>query len=321
MKKSMTSNARFVWLSYVAIVASAAIGIVGSNARPIEEASVAAATKVASKLPDLSGLVWLDGDRFLAVHDAKNPGEVDRRRVSLVSLPTSLDGVTWRPLTVRWPQPLGPSSDLESAARIPDTDDVLVVESGDDGSEFHRIIRTRVSGPRLEVLEFADWPAEIENVEGTAVARVGAQLVFVYAERAQGDQNTAIRWASLEIDPLEFGSFQEAVFASPDPTGPDARPVTALEVDGAGRLYASAATDADDDNGPFRSVVYEIGQFELVDGEARLSLYEAPRRIATLDGLKVEAVAVRPDSGGGVQVFVGFDDENYGGTVRRLPPR
>src|SRR5947199_10778748 len=35
-------------------------------------------------LPDLSGLAWIEGDRFLAVSDAKNPGEP---RVSLVLEP------------------------------------------------------------------------------------------------------------------------------------------------------------------------------------------------------------------------------------------
>ena len=32
-----------------------------------------------SDLPDLSGLVWLGGDRFLAVHDAKTVGESGNR--------------------------------------------------------------------------------------------------------------------------------------------------------------------------------------------------------------------------------------------------
>ncbi|HYN47229.1 MAG TPA: hypothetical protein VER83_00095, partial [Candidatus Nanopelagicales bacterium] len=45
----------------------------------------------ASTLPDLSGLAWIEGDRFLAVHDAKYPDEADRPRVSLLRLPTGLD--------------------------------------------------------------------------------------------------------------------------------------------------------------------------------------------------------------------------------------
>jgi hypothetical protein len=80
------------------------------------------------KLLDLSGLAWLDGDTFLAVHDAKNPDENTRVRVSLLVLPRSLEGLLWRPLRPHFPG--GQSSDLESAARIPGTDKVLLVESG-----------------------------------------------------------------------------------------------------------------------------------------------------------------------------------------------
>ena len=81
--------------------------------------------------PDLSGLAWVEGDTFLAVHDAKNPEELDRPRVNLLKLPQSLDGIAWTTLSLSWPGPLGPSGDLESIARIPGTDSFLLVESGE----------------------------------------------------------------------------------------------------------------------------------------------------------------------------------------------
>ncbi len=43
------------------------------------------------------------------------------------------------------------------------------------------------------------------------------------------------------------------------------------------------------------------------------------RRLANLDGLKVESIAVRELNGGGKQIFVGTDDEHYGGIIRLLP--
>jgi hypothetical protein len=33
----------------------------------------------------------------------------------------------------------------------------------------------------------------------------------------------------------------------------------------------------------------------------------------------VEAIAVRQAAGGNPEIFVGTDDENYGGIIRRLP--
>jgi len=75
--------------------------------------------RLANTLPDLSGLVWVAGDSFLAFHDAKNPDENARPRVSMLWLPQSLDGITWNPIALDWPSPQGLSSDLESASRIP----------------------------------------------------------------------------------------------------------------------------------------------------------------------------------------------------------
>ena len=52
----------------------------------------------ASLMPDLSGLAWIQGDLFLAVHDAKFPDEGDLPRVSLLEIPEGLDGIQWKTL-------------------------------------------------------------------------------------------------------------------------------------------------------------------------------------------------------------------------------
>jgi hypothetical protein len=44
-------------------------------------------------------------------------------------------------------------------------------------------------------------------------------------------------------------------------------------------------------------------------------------RLATLDGLKVESIAVRESSEDGRQLYIGTDDEHYGGILRQLPDR
>ena len=98
------------------------------------------------------------------------------------------------------------------------------------------------------------------------------------------------------------------------------KPVTSSPMDSAGNLYTVAAFDPEDsvpdpDNGPFRSVVFKIGQ--VVGGEVELDV--TPTIQATVDGLKVESVAVREDNDH-VDLFIGTHDENYGGTLRLLPP-
>ena len=171
-------------------------------------------------------------------------------------------------------------------------------------------------------MDHAPWPVPTKNVEATAVAEVGGTLLFLFAERAEGEGSSEIRFAELTLDPLRFGAFESAgAFTSPGPTGPNARPVSALEVDAAGAIYAASAEDPDDDSGPFRSAVYRIGRVGAENGRASVSLDAGPTLLAVLDGLKVESLAVRERQGGSPELWVGVDDENYGGTMRPLPTK
>lgn len=270
-------------------------------------------------LPDLSGLAWVREDIFVAVHDAKNSDPVDRPRVSLLRLPRSRDGLIWQPQPLDWPAPSGPSSDLESAARIPGTAGVLLVESGSGGGQFRRIFLARYDAQRLQLVTVTNWPVPVQDVEGTAVARLSKGWVFIYAERAAGQSSTAVSWASLDPETMQFGPFRQVTFTAPDPAGPAARPISALEVDRAGQLYAASTFDSGNDDGPFRSVVWRIGQIrETQDSQPQVVLYPKPQRLATLDGLKVESLAIREPPDGPPELFIGTDDENYGGVLRLL---
>jgi len=280
----------------------------------------------ASLLPDVSGLAWLGGDRFLAVHDAKYPDEPGLPRVSLLRLPTGLGGVRWTPLRVAFPA--RSATDLESVARVPDAGGrvrVLVAESGEEVREkgsTRRIFLLEIEGDDAEVVDQVDWPIPTRNVEGIAVGESGGKRVFVFAERADGEPATEIRFAELSLDPLALGPFRSAgAFASPGPVGPDARPISALEVDAAGVVYAASAEDPDVDDGPFRSAVYRIGRIVTTTGRPVVELDRRPALLATLDGLKVEALAARQRADGTVELWVGVDDEYFGGTIRPLPER
>ena len=278
------------------------------------------------RLLDLSGLAWLGDDTFLAVHDAKNPDELRRVRVSLLMLPQSLEGLLWKPLRLRFPG--GASSDLESAARIPGTDHVLLVESGDDAGAFQRIFLAEVEGDRVDVVDDVQWGSftDVFNVEATAVAGTENGRLFIWAERASGEQSTEIRWAELTLDPFAIGpELASATFELPDDLV-DAegnplysRPVVGMDVDDSGRIFTVAAFDpegtvADPDDGPFRGAVFQIGL--VIDG--RVEIDAEPTLLATLDGFKPESVASRHVAEG-TELFVGTDDENYGGTLRELP--
>jgi hypothetical protein len=278
----------------------------------------------ASLLPDVSGLAWIGGDRFLAVHDAKFPDEPGLPRVSLLEISVDLSGIHWTPVAVDVPG--NPPSDLESATRVPSSGGrviVLIAESTEEVVEkpfSRRLFLLEVTDDSVAVLDHAEWPVPTRNVEGTAVFEAGGTLVFVFAERAHGAPASEIRWAEMTLEPLAFGPFWSAgAFASPGPTGPMARPVSALEVDASGALYAASSEDPDDDNGPFRSAVYRIGRVVTTAGRPAVELDPRPALVGTVDGFKVESLAAREEPGEPLQLWVGVDDENYGGTIRPLP--
>jgi hypothetical protein len=270
------------------------------------------------KLLDLSGLVWIDGDTFLAVHDAKFPDERRRVRVSLLRLPASLDGVEWKPLRPRFPG--RPSSDLESAARIPGTRKMLLVESGDDASGLDRIYLADASQHDVRILDAVEWSSftDVFNVEGTAVAQSGDGYLFIWAERNEGDDTTLVRWTDLGLVPFAIGAsgvVSSASFTLPtDLAALYNRPLVGIEVDASGELFTVAAFDPDSDDGPYRSAILSIGR---VSGGG-IVLDADPSVVGTLDGLKVESLTLR-ETDGTRELFFGTDDENYGGTLRPLP--
>jgi hypothetical protein len=278
----------------------------------------------ASNLPDLSGLAWLEGNRFLAVHDAKVEGELANPRVSLIELPVNSKGVRWQQRTLHFHELK--SNDLESAARIPGTLNVLLVESGDslDDPAFQRIFKARVVGDSVHIVATAQWPVSVHNVEATAVAALGPHFVFLFAERAQNLASTELRWALFDPDTLRFGPFSSATFPNPNPAAFN-RPLVGMDVDSAGQIYIVAAFDAEaaglpePDNGPFASAVYRIGVITESAGDPAVQLFDSPQLEGMMDGFKVESVVIREDAEHGFQIFIGLDDENYGATLRLLP--
>ena len=302
---------------------AAGLPLTGSSIPPKTANQTQSGAAQADLMPDISGLAWCGQDTFLAVHDAKNPEENDRPRVSLLRLPSSAEGLSRRTLEVEWPAPLMESSDLESVARIPGTPLYLLAESGESshtGRDFRRVFLAELENERLEILSSVRLPGAVTNVEGSAVAKLGGRLIFVWGERGDGQARTKISWAELSLGPLKLGPPRQAYFRPGALGGRNWRPVSAIEIDRHGVVYIASAQDPGDDNGPFASIVWRAGRVTLDRaGRPGIRLFSTPGLVAKLDGLKVEAVAIREEGRDSSQLFVGVDDENYGGALRPLP--
>jgi len=290
-----------------------------------------AASSGGQAMPGISGLTWAGADTFLAIHDAKYPAEASAPRVSLFTRSASGRGWTWTPLNVDWPAEEGPSSDLESGARIPGTSHFLLVESGGGQKPMSHVYLAHRQGTTLHVRAAAAWPVPVTNVEGSTVARLDDQLVFLYAERSAGQDSTALAWSLLSADALragqlQWGPFRHVAIPNLAPAGAGARAASDLAIDAAGRIYMTTTYDPSDDYGPFQSSVWSVGHLSHDDtGVPTVLLASPPCRRATLDGLKVEGLAVRHGSSAGLSnrsgtdVFIGTDDEHLGAVLRPLP--
>lgn len=270
--------------------------------------------------PDLSGLAWLRDDQFLAVHDSKSK-DPQQPRVGLITLPHSSAGITWQPLSIDWEKVGGVALDLESITPIPQTNFFILAESGNPNNYQGRLFLMQAQNASLTPVSAMNWPQTIGNsdIEGIAVARLQDKFYLLYADRAGDKPKTDICITPLSVAPFSMGSCQSTAFTTPDKT-PHIRHISDLAVDDRGNLYVSSALDPDKDNGPFKSSVWKIGKIALDSNDIpQIQLATKPDAIAEVDGFKVESIALRPRQNQAPEIYMGTDDENYGGVIRLLP--
>jgi len=270
-------------------------------------------------LAPISGLAWADEHTLIAVHDAKSPSENRKPRVSLITVPKTGDQFKIDYVDIEWPSPGGHSSDLEAVAAIPGTPLFIAAESGQDSGKHKRLFLLKFEHRKLRMVSQVDWPVDVKNVEGMTITKIGSNLFFFFAERADGKTTTKIRWADLKLEPLKFGSFSETKVSRPEPTGSNSRAIADIAFDSAGDIYISSTYD-EGDNGPFNSFVWRIGQIApAADDQPKVTINEQPELIEKFPGTKVEGVAIHALPSGKLEMLLGSDNENKGGQLIRSP--
>jgi hypothetical protein len=269
-------------------------------------------------LPDLSGLAWIKEDSFLAVHDSKSL-DPNQPRISLINLPQSSKGIEWQTLKIDWETVGGISMDLESITNIPETNLFILAESSHYKKHRGRLFLMKFENSTLKPIAVTNWPQNIINIEAIATTKINNQTYFFYAERGADQPSTNICWTTLSLEPFTIGKCHPTQFSTADPT-PHIRQISDIEIDASGNIYIASALDPNQDNGPFKSSVWKIGQVELDQTNLpQITLAQNNNAIAEIDGFKVESLALRPSQNQEPEIFIGTDDENYGGVIRLLP--
>jgi len=307
------------------------------------------------QLKDISGMAYVDNGTFIAVHDMKYGEELAWSRVSLLQLPyqlsSGLQAANFKMNMIGWParfingETVQAPNDLESVAGIPGSFPgqprklALLCESTNSRKDtpvadliYLAEVALAPPGGRVSIKDHTSWSSFTYsyNVEATAVAAVDGGYLFLWGERNE----TTIRWADLALEPkLTIGPVRgQASFNLTINMDWVNRPVVGLDVDEiTGEIYLVSAYDLgseqsnaneDADNGPYRSVTSTIG---TVHANGTVNLFSSPQKVSYQDGFKVETVArahTAPDESTFKTkfpaTFIGTDDENYGGTLRKV---
>ena len=270
---------------------------------------------------DLSGLTWIEGDNFIGIHDVKNsPDTEEEFRFSLITIPgANQDHVVVKRLSPDYFEDIPLPCDLESACKIPGDQGFLFCESGQCWGGEKRIFHAKYNNGNLEIISYIDWPVQISNVEATEVCTVNDRLVFLYAERAQGESSTYIRWAGISLDPLSIEPFRETMYKSKMSLASNFRAIGGMDIDSDGNIYIASSYDPGVDTGPFKSAIWKIGHIGSDKNGLPVVKLKKSVLLGTMDGVKVESISVVETSDGEKYLYYGTDDEYYNGIIRLLP--
>lgn len=240
---------------------------------------------------------------LLAVRDNKKSGQ--NRLVAVRYSPDAKPRL--RPLTWAGELPV----DLEAIDAVPGRDgEYVALASSGKAYRIHREKDTvRVSHAfRLPGV------SPDANYEGFALTAIRGRIVAVWADRGQDDRPGKLSAAQWDPDTNTFGPRDSAEFTVPYPTD-EVRHISDVQLSATGALTVSSASDPGDD-GPYDSALYQAGRVSVGSG-VRLHVPDAPRRLATFPGYKIEALACGPRAGKGRsgKGILGTDDENGGGSI------
>ena len=285
---------------------------------------------LAAAMPGISGMAPMADGRYLIVTDTKAYSD-DVRFGALDAVAEG--GSRFSPMLVQgWDAVGGMSNDLEALCALPGrSDEFLAAESSYRDADYGRILHLRVNHGAIELIRALKLPTERSNgkddmgYEGLACKRIGeGRYLLALGERGGskvrprgslrfGEFDAAagtLKWQTHETELHAPGSWLSV---------PPHRDIADLYVDGAGTLWAVAASDPDD-YGPFRSLVWTPGH--MGNGLDKPFLTERADRDARwiVDGFKVEAIS-SPDRRIPKGVLsIGSEDEKLGGAWRALGP-
>ncbi len=294
-----------------------------------------------NEIPGISGMAPISGSSYLIVQDTK--AEKGGNRVGILEVLGDGTNVYSALKVKSLDKGEDRASDLEAIHRIPGrTNEYLAAESGrranGPGRLFHLALDEDLSG--VDVVQSWPLPTRVadpmawdlgdgDNYEGvTCWALADGRIQLVLGER--GGSNSHKRGALISgVLDLKAGALQWLPAAHDltpktpgkwiDPNGQ--RDIADLWYDERDDSIWCAASEDPGDQGPFRSVMWQVaivGQQDDTTGLRTLSIPETSVCSYTIDGHKIEAISAAPLTIHHAYLSFGAEDEDFGGTWRSL---
>jgi hypothetical protein len=230
----------------------------------------------------------------------------------------------------------GISNDLESICAIPGkNDEYLMAEAGDWQGVKGRIFHMHIDPITLkgEILGFIEVPFLNTNDFGVTgdqyeaihcLAYTDKERILILAERGGSKINPKgiLRWGvwNMVNNTLTMqGDGQKGLSVDAPGNWTDnmtKRSITDMHVDQEGIIWASASEDQGDE-GPFYSVIYNLGRINPGDMNRPISVFEEVRIGKEIYGFKIEALS-GPKKGINCTHTFGTEDEMYDGVWRPI---
>ena len=277
-----------------------------------------------------SGMEQLSDDSYLVVYDLKTYSNGIRLGVIKVYE----DSITVTPIAIdNWDRE-GMASDLESICAIPGKpNEFLMSEAGNWQGKLGRIfhIRLDVANQKAIMLGSMKYPQLHRNDFDIVGDQYEGMLCLPYNENSrivllgerggtQSNPNGVIRWGIINLNDKTFTMKGEGLKGIPvnvpgDWIDPETkRSITDMHIDAEGRIWASASQDQTD-NGPFYSVIYQLGRTDLTNKERPFIIFENIITTQAVGGFKIEALS-GPCKGINSTHSIGTEDEMFGGVWR-----
>lgn len=245
----------------------------------------------------ISGIVAIDRENFLVVHDNKKNNQPRLSQLNWQEdAPPRLQKIAWCH-SQSFP------IDLEAITAIPDHHlEFLVLESQG------KVTRIRLDNNHCEVVaEFYLPNATLKsNIESLMLFR----HILVWAERGNDEKPAKMSWGEYDVqnNRITLSKENEVDFFAPYPNE-NRRSISDIAIDQSGVLWVSATSDPGD-NGVFHSALYKLGQF--VDDKAGIywSAYQDIPIQLQYENVKVEGLSFIGD-----RLIMGSDDENLGSKI------